>query len=72
VVYLSLTKIQCPTLLLVGEDSLHVVEAAREMSEQIDPACLTMKIFKNAGAPVYKDQPTKSFEVVNQFLKGFE
>lgn len=63
-------KIQCPTLLLVGEDSLHVVEAAEVMANNIDKKYLTMDIFENCGAPVYKDQPKESFNSVNRFLSA--
>jgi len=67
--YLSVVhKIQCPTLMLVGSDSLHLVEAANEMAEKIDPKYVTMEIFENTGAPVYKDEPDKSYQIVKKFL----
>ncbi|MCK4607994.1 MAG: alpha/beta hydrolase [Gammaproteobacteria bacterium] len=62
-------KIQCPTLLLVSSDSLHVVEAATAMAEQIEPKYLNMELFENTGAPVYKDSPEKSYQIVKQFLE---
>lgn len=67
----DMNKIHCPTLLLVGEDSLHVVPAAIEMAEKIDPKFLTIKIFKNIGGPVYKDKPAESYQVVREFLDKF-
>lgn len=64
-------KISCPTLLLVGQDSLHVVETAEEMAEKIQPKYLSMQIFEGTGAPVYKDKPQEAYETVKQFLKQF-
>jgi len=65
----DLKKIQCPTLLLVGEESLHVVEAADEMAAKIDKKFLSMKLFHHAGAPVYKDAPQAAYDVVQGFLR---
>ena len=62
-------KIQCPTLLLVGEDSYHVPEAAKQMAAKIKPKYLTMEIIKDAGAPVYKDKPKETYIAVKQFLE---
>lgn len=67
----DMAKIQCPTLLLVGRDSLHVVEAAEAMAEKINPEYLDMKIFEDVGGPVYKDDPEGSYKVVKQFLHKF-
>lgn len=67
----ELKKIQCPTLLLVGEDSLHVVEAAYEMAKNIPSSWVTMEVFPKVGGPVYKDDPEKSYHVVRNFLKQF-
>ncbi|MGD9152281.1 MAG: alpha/beta hydrolase [Gammaproteobacteria bacterium] len=61
-------KIQCPTLMLAGSDSLHLVEAAKEMASKIDSEYLTLEVFANTGAPVYKDEPDKSCQVVKKFL----
>ena len=38
------------------------------MANKIDLKYLTLEIFKNAGAPVYKDQPEKAYEIVRKFL----
>jgi proline iminopeptidase len=61
-------KIQCPTLMLVGSDSLHLVDAAEEMAGKIDSKYVTLEVFEHAGAPVYKDEPDKSYKVVKEFL----
>lgn len=61
-------KIQCSTLLLAGTDSLHLVDAAKEMAGKIDSKYVTLEVFENAGAPVYKDEPDKSYKVIGKFL----
>lgn len=61
-------NIQCPTLMLAGSDSLHLVEAAKEMTSKIDSKYLTLEVFENTGGPVYKDKPDKSYQVVKKFL----
>lgn len=66
----KLQLIQCPTLLMVGEASpLHLPKRAVEMAQAINPALVTHHIFKQAGAPVYKDAPEEAEIVVNDFLK---
>lgn len=66
----DLKKINCPTLFMVGELSpFHLPIRAEEMALQIESKLVTMHIFKNAGAPVYKDAPAESAMVVRNFLK---
>jgi hypothetical protein len=55
--------------LLVGDKSLHVVEAAEEMVKRINPKYVIKKLFKDTGAPVYKDMPEESYIVVKEFLQ---
>lgn len=65
----DMANIQCPTLLLVGEDSpFHPPIRAIEMAEKIRPELTTLEIVKKAGAAVYKDQPEIAYTVVNNFL----
>lgn len=65
----DLKKIHCPTLFMVGEASpLHLPIRAEEMAREIDPRWVTMHIFKEAGAPVYKDSPQEALTVVRNFL----
>lgn len=62
-------KINCPTLLMVGEDSpTHLVKRAEEMADRIQEKHVKMVIFKDCGGPVYKDQPEESYKVVRDFL----
>ncbi len=68
----ELKKIQCPTLLLAGEISpFHPPIRATEMTEMISSNLVELQIIKEAGAAVYKDEPEKSRQVVEQFLKQF-
>lgn len=66
----QMDKIICPTLLLVGEESpLHVPIRAIEMLEK-NPQHMQMHMIKGAGAPVYKDKPEESKQVVAAFLNS--
>lgn len=66
----DLKKIKYPTLFMVGESSpLHLPIRAEEMSAQIAPKLVTMHVFKEAGAPVYKDAPAESAMAVRDFLE---
>ena len=65
----DLHKIHCPTLMMVGTDSLHVERAAEIMRAEITPQWLDYQLFERAGSPVYKDQPDMAFDVVKNFLK---
>jgi pimeloyl-ACP methyl ester carboxylesterase len=69
----DLKQVRCPTLLMVGEQSpLHLPARAQEMAKKIPPELLTYHFFRNAGAPVYKDSPEESFEVIREFfLKNY-
>jgi pimeloyl-ACP methyl ester carboxylesterase len=68
----ELSKIKCPTLLMVGADSpLHVTKRAEEMRDKINSEYVKMEIFKEAGAPVYKDKPEEAYQVIKEFLLQF-
>jgi proline iminopeptidase len=68
----EIKNIQCPTLLLVGEDSpFHPPARAIEMAELIKTEMVTLEIVKKAGAAVYKDQPDESYRIVRGFLNQF-
>jgi len=54
---------------MAGKDSLHLVENAEEMAKRIDTNFVTWHLFKNAGGPVYKDQPQEARHTVRQFLQ---
>jgi pimeloyl-ACP methyl ester carboxylesterase len=62
-------KIQCPTLLMAGMLSpLHLPIRAQEMMEHMNSSLVRMHLFKQAGAPVYKDSPQEAAQVVRSFL----
>jgi len=65
----ALHKICCPTLFMVGEDSPgHPPVFAKEMANNINQKWVTYHLFKNAGAPVYKDAPDEAYQAVKNFL----
>ncbi|MCP3680965.1 MAG: hypothetical protein GY782_12210 [Gammaproteobacteria bacterium] len=66
----QLHKIQCPSLFMIGEDSPgHPPAAAEEMIAKVRADLVTKHLFNHAGAPVYKDSPEESYQVVRQFLQ---
>jgi len=66
----ELHKIQCPTFLMVGEDSPgHPPKAAEEMASKIPAQHLNYHLFKNCGAPVYNDAPSEAEQAVRNFLQ---
>ena len=68
----DMKKINCPTLLLVGEDSpFHPPVRAVEMAKEIPEKYVNLQIVKHAGAAVYKDQPEESYQIVKNFLTQF-
>ncbi len=65
----DINKIQCPTLLMVGEESPgHPPKAALEMADKINKKWITYYEFKGAGAPVYKDTPEEAYQVIRKFI----
>ncbi len=65
----DLTKICCPTLLLAGEDSpFHPPVATLKMANQIPAQFLNMHLLKDAGSPVYRDQPKFCYDTIKEFL----
>lgn len=67
----KLHTIKCPCLFMVGADSpLHPIEAAKEMAKKIDNHLVKFKVFENAGAPVYKDSPEESYQIVADFINA--
>jgi proline iminopeptidase len=67
----DMENVQCPTLIMAGDDSpLHRLSFATEMAERIPQSLVQLEIFSGCGAPVYKDDPEKSFTVVSNFLQN--
>lgn len=65
----DLNNITCPTLLMVGEASpFHLPIRAEEMAAHITSELVTLHLFKDAGAAVYKDSPDEAAMVVRNFL----
>ena len=67
----DLKNIQCPVLLLAGADSpFHPPVTAEKMAEKIPAEYLEMHIIKDAGSPVYRDQPQLCYEWVYKFINA--
>ncbi|PIQ42405.1 MAG: hypothetical protein COV52_05075 [Gammaproteobacteria bacterium CG11_big_fil_rev_8_21_14_0_20_46_22] len=67
----TLSKIACPTLLMVGEQSPgHPPKCAQLMKDKIKPGLVTYHEFKGAGAPVYNDSPEEAYQVVHKFIQS--
>lgn len=64
----DLKKICCPVLIMAGERGSHTLESANEMRDFIPLEQLTFSLFKDAGAPVYKDEPVQAEQAVRLFL----
>ena len=62
-------KIQCPTLFMVGEESPgHPPKTAEVMADRVEQRFRHYHVFKDAGAPVYKDSPQEAERVVREFI----
>lgn len=62
--------IQCPVLILAGEDDPnHPLAGAKELANSIPEKFRHFNPIPGAGAPVYQDQPEKFKELVIEFLK---
>ncbi len=65
----AMSKVNCPTLFMVGGISPgHPPAAAQEMASRIDKQWVTYSEFEKAGAPVYKDSPDDALLIVKDFL----
>lgn len=67
----DLRNVTYPTLIMAGERGSHTAEAAYEMSRFIPSKWCDYHLFQDAGAPVYKDEPGMSYNVVKEFLTKF-
>jgi len=66
----DLETLTCPALIMAGERGSHTPESAQEMADHIPKQYLHYHLFKDAGAPVYKDEPVEAEKVVRDFLVG--
>lgn len=64
----ELFKICCPVLYLAGEnDPVHPVSCAIETAEAIGDFC-ELVIIKDTGAPVYRDRPEETINIISKFF----
>ena len=68
--YMSdIANINCPTLLMVGEQSPgHPPHSAQIMAQHIPSQWVQYHEFQGAGAPVYNDSPQESYQIVKGFI----
>ena len=67
----ELGRIQCPTLLLAGEDDpVFPIENAQDIADRIAPKLLRFERFANAGHGVCRDSPERAFQVIRDFISG--
>jgi proline iminopeptidase len=66
----ELARIQCPTLLLAGEDDpICPVADAQDIAARIAPNLLRFERFANAGHGVYRDSPEGALQVIREFIQ---
>jgi len=67
----ALSRIECPTLLLAGEDDpVCPMEDAQDIAGRIAPNLLRFERFANAGHGVFRDSPEKALQVIREFIQG--
>lgn len=66
----DLSRIECPTLLLAGEDDpVCPIEDAQDIADRIAPHLLRFERFANAGHGVFRDDPGGALQVIREFIK---
>jgi proline iminopeptidase len=67
----ELHRIECPTLLLAGEDDpVTPLEDAADIARHIAPSLLRFVRFADAGHGVFRDVPKSSLQVIREFISG--
>lgn len=65
-----LSQIECPVLLLAGEnDPAHPVKCARETAECIPEEFRNFHIIKDTGAPAYQERPEEIVQIIFNFME---
>ena len=65
----QLARIDCPTLVCVGElDSVTPVEASREIVDALPPGVGRLEVIEGAGHFPWKDAPERYFAVLSEFV----
>jgi pimeloyl-ACP methyl ester carboxylesterase len=65
----DLKRIECPTLLLAGEDDpVTPIEDASDIAVRIPADLLHFVRFANAGHGVFRDDPERALQVIREFV----
>lgn len=66
----ELRRIECPTLLLAGDDDpIFPIADAQDIADCITPSLLRFERFANAGHGVYRDVPQDALRVIREFIQ---
>jgi proline iminopeptidase len=67
----ELPRIECPTLLLAGEDDpVCTIEDAQDIADRITPNLLRFERFANAGHGVFRDSPERALQIIRDFINN--
>jgi pimeloyl-ACP methyl ester carboxylesterase len=65
----DVNRIECPTLLLAGEDDpVTPIEDAADIAGRIPAGLLHFVRFANAGHGVFRDDPQRALQVIREFV----
>ena len=65
----DLGRIQCPTLVLGGEDDpMHPIESQADIAAALPPHLVRFEGFANCGHAVIPDQPERAMAVIREFI----
>jgi len=65
----ELHRIQCPTLVLAGDDDpITPLDDSMDIVSKIDPELVQFEIFKNCGHGVWRDEPERAFQILREFI----
>jgi pimeloyl-ACP methyl ester carboxylesterase len=66
----DLGRIQCPTLVLGGEDDpIHPIESQADIAAALPPRLVQFKRFPNCGHAVIPDAPERAMVVIRDFIQ---
>jgi pimeloyl-ACP methyl ester carboxylesterase len=66
----SVSRIQCPTLVLGGEDDpMHPIESQADIAAALPPGLVQFIRFPNCGHAVIPDAPERAMAVIREFIQ---
>ena len=67
----ELHRIQCPTLVLAGEeDPITPIEDSEDIVAKLDPTLVRFERFSRCGHGVWRDAPDRAFSILREFIAG--